>query len=50
MPNSDFSGTTASGAYYRIAVPDGWKSGDSLVLFQHGLSFDPPDANPDLVR
>ncbi len=44
----DFSGTTESGAYYRIAVPDGWKSGDTLVLFQHGLSFDPPQPNPDL--
>lgn len=44
----DFTGTTASGAYYRIAVPDNWKSGDTLVLFQHGLSFDPPTPNPDL--
>jgi hypothetical protein len=44
----DFSGTTASGAYYRIAVPDTWKNGDALVLFQHGLSFDPPAPNPDL--
>ncbi len=44
----DFSGTTASGAYYQIAVPDGWKAGDSLILFQHGLSFDPPAPNPDL--
>ena len=44
----DFSGTTASGAYYRIAVPDSWQNGDTLVLFQHGLSFDPPAPNPDL--
>jgi hypothetical protein len=44
----DFTGTTPSGAYYRIAVPDGWKSGDALVLFQHGLSFDPPAPNPSL--
>jgi hypothetical protein len=44
----DFTGTTASGAYYRIAVPDTWQSGDTLVLFQHGLSFDPPAPNPDL--
>ena len=35
----DFSGTTASGAYYRIAVPDSWKTGDTLVLFQHGLTL-----------
>jgi hypothetical protein len=44
----DFSGTTASGAYYRIAVPDGWKSGDTLILFQHGLTFDPPKPVTDL--
>jgi len=44
----EFSGITPSGAYYRIAVPDSWKSGDPLVLFQHGLSFDPPAPNPDL--
>ncbi len=42
------SGQTASGAYYQIKVPDGWKTGDTLVLFQHGLSFDPPAPNPDL--
>lgn len=44
----DFSGQTASGAYYRIAVPDSWKDGDTLVLFQHGLTFDPPAPNPSL--
>jgi hypothetical protein len=44
----DFSGQTASGAYYSIRVPDAWKPGDTLVLFQHGLSFDPPAPNPDL--
>lgn len=44
----DFSGQTASGAYYRIAVPDSWKSGDSLVLFQHGLEFSPADSSPSL--
>jgi len=42
------TGTTPSGAYYRIAVPDGWKSGDPLVLFQHGLTFAAPGPNPDL--
>jgi len=44
----DFTGVSAAGAYYRIAVPDGWKDGDSLILFQHGLSFEPPGPNPDL--
>ena len=44
----DFSGQTASGAYYSIRVPDNWQSGGTLVLFQHGLSFDPPAPNPSL--
>ena len=42
------SGQTASGAYYQIKVPDGWKAGGPLVLFQHGLTFDPPKPNPSL--
>src|SRR5262249_60670269 len=42
------TGSTPSGAYYRIAVPDNWKSGDPLILFQHGLTFEPPGPNPDL--
>ncbi len=44
----DFSGTTAAGAYYSIAVPDTWKPGDTLILFQHGLTFEPPGPNPSL--
>jgi len=42
------TGSTPSGAYYRIAVPDSWHSGDPLILFQHGLTFAPPGPNPDL--
>jgi len=42
------TGTTPSGAYYRIAVPDNWHSGGSLILFQHGLTFAAPGPNPDL--
>jgi len=42
------TGTTPSGAYYRIAIPDSWHSGDTLILFQHGLTFEPPGPNPDL--
>ena len=44
----DFSGTTASGAYYRIVVPDSWKDGDTLILYQHGLTFEPPRPDPSL--
>ena len=44
----DFAGSTPSGAFYSIAVPDGWKPGDILVMYQHGLSFEEPGPNPDL--
>jgi hypothetical protein len=44
----DFSGSTPSGAYYRIAVPDSWRNGDTLILYQHGLTFELPGPNPSL--
>ena len=36
-----------SGAHVRVAVPDGWQAGDTLLLYQHGFDMDPDD-NPDL--
>ena len=44
----DFSGQTPSGAYYRIAVPDNWKAGQVLVMYQHGLEFSASDPDPSL--
>ena len=41
----ELSGQSPGGAYYRIAVPDGWEEGDALVLYQHGFDFDPPAPN-----
>ena len=48
-PQRVLTGTTPGGAYYRIAVPDSWKPGGPLIVFQHGLNFEPPDpeANED---
>ncbi|MBL8300497.1 MAG: hypothetical protein JNN30_19335 [Rhodanobacteraceae bacterium] len=43
----ELRGQGPSGAYYRIAVPDGWTPGGSLVLYQHGLNFS-PDSDPGL--
>lgn len=40
-------GQTPSGAVYRMAVPEGWRSGDGLVVFQRDLSFE-LDLAPDL--
>ncbi len=36
-----------SGAHIRVAVPEGWQAGDTLLLYQHGFDMDPDD-NPDL--
>lgn len=43
------TGTTPSGAVYRYAVPETWRAGDPLVVYQHGLNFEPtlmPDLGP----
>ncbi len=36
---TDISGQTASGAYYRFAVPTGWQPADGLVIWNHGFDF-----------
>lgn len=41
------TGQTPSGAVYRLAVPEGWRAGDGLVVYQHDLSFE-RDLAPDL--
>jgi len=46
----EYSGMAPSGAWYRIKVPDGWRDGDALVLYQHGFELktpaDPPGLGP----
>lgn len=42
------SGQTASGAYYRYAVPDGWQPGNGLVLWNHGFDLGAIEPEPDL--
>jgi hypothetical protein len=47
------TGQTPSGAVYRLAVPEGWRAGDGLVVYQHDLSFErdlAPDLGPLLDR
>ena len=34
------TGQTASGAFYRIEVPDGWQAADGLVIWNHGFDMD----------
>ncbi len=43
----EVTGTTPGGAAYRIAVPDGWETGDPLVLVQHEYTHE-RDTDPDL--
>ncbi|MBK6726327.1 MAG: hypothetical protein IPG63_03555 [Xanthomonadales bacterium] len=44
---TEITDVLASGAHIRVAVPDGWRAGDTLLLYQHGFSMDADD-NPDL--
>lgn len=37
-------GQTASGAFYRIEVPNGWLPADGLVIWNHGFDLGPVDA------
>ena len=43
-----YSGVAPSGAWYRFEVPDGWRAGDALVLYQHGFDLKPATSPPDL--
>ena len=44
----ELTGSTPAGAQYRIMVPDGWRDGDPLVMYQHGLDFAPTRETPGL--
>ena len=33
---TEYQGQTASGAYYRLVVPDQWQPQDGLVIWNHG--------------
>ncbi len=45
---TELTGQTSSGAFYRIAVPDGWTPADGLVIWNHGFNLSPPGPDPDL--
>ena len=48
---SKYRGQTASGAYYKIAAPQAWRSEDGLVIWNHGYqgyTQTTPDPNPSL--
>ena len=43
---AELSGQTPGGAFYRIAVPDGWSPADGLVIWNHG--YDTAAIGPDV--
>lgn len=46
-------GQLPSGAIWRVAVPEGWRAGDGLVVFQRDFALEPalaPDLGPLLAR
>ena len=48
---TEYQGQTASGAYYLIAIPEGWTDADNLVIWNHGYqgyTSSEPKANPSL--
>ncbi len=45
---TEIRGQTASGAYYIAQIPDGWRAGDGLVVYNHGFDADLPDNEPSL--
>ncbi|WP_395680207.1 hypothetical protein [Dokdonella sp.] len=43
-----YTGIAPSGAWYQIEVPDQWRAGDTVVLFQHGFDLKPASNAPSL--
>ena len=38
---TEVSGQTASGSFYKFSVPDGWQPSDGLVIWNHGFDLAP---------
>jgi len=45
---TELTGQTPGGAFYRIRVPAGWNPTDGLVIWNHGFSLSEPSPNPSL--
>ncbi len=45
---TELTGQTAGGAYYKIMVPDGWQPADGLVIWNHGFDLSPIGPVTDL--
>ncbi len=45
---TEYTGTTAGGAHYKIMVPDGWDPAVGLVIWNHGFDLSPVGPVSDL--
>ncbi len=45
---TELTGQTAGGAYYKIVVPDGWQPANGLVIWNHGFDLGPIGPVTDL--
>ena len=45
---TELTGNTSGGAFYKIVVPDDWEPADGLVIWNHGFSLDPIGPVDDL--
>lgn len=45
---TELTGQTDGGAFFKISVPDGWTPADGLVIWNHGFSLSPIAPDPDL--
>ncbi len=48
VAQTELTGQTAGGAYYKILIPEGWQPSNGLVIWNHGFSFDPIGPVDDL--
>lgn len=48
IAQSELTGQTSGGAFYKIMVPEGWTPAGGLVIWNHGFSLDPIAPDPDL--
>ncbi len=45
---TELTGQTSGGAFYKIVVPDGWTPAAGLVIWNHGFDLSPIAPEPDL--
>lgn len=47
LAQTEYTGNTSGGAFYRIIVPDGWTPAGGLAIWNHGFDLEPIDPLDD---